>query len=62
MALAGGAVYFADFGHGLVLKVPRDGGPITTLAKDQTFPVGVVVDDWCVYWGSSGGTIAKAPR
>jgi hypothetical protein len=64
MALAGGAVYFADFGHGLVLKMARDGGPITMIAKGQTFPVGVVVDDWCVYWGSGSGSgvIVKAPR
>ena len=54
---------------GMVLKVPRCGGAVTTLASDQTDPVTLVVQGDTVFWGTMGddnsgtphGTVMRAP-
>ena len=54
---------------GTVLKVPRCGGTVTTLASDQTDPATLVVQGDTLFWGTMGdddsggahGTVMRAP-
>jgi hypothetical protein len=59
LAVRGGVVYFAASGganntDGVVLSVPRCGGPVTTLASGQVDPEAIAVDDANLYWGNVG--------
>jgi len=48
---------------GGVMRVPIDGGTITTIAAGQVGPVGICVDEKAVYWtNTNGGTVMKAPK
>lgn len=47
-----GDVYFTDVGEGAVKKVPKEGGPVVTLASLPGGGQGIAVDDEAVYWTS----------
>ncbi len=55
------AVFVAEQGsslvepHGAITRVPKDGGPATTLVGGLSFLTDVRVDDSQVYWASSSG-------
>ena len=57
-----GHVYWANYGNGRVLKVPRGGGGKTTLATGQSVPSSLAVDGTHVYWVNAGdGTVNEVP-
>ena len=55
---------FAAFcSAGTVNKIPLHGGAITTIASGEGSPMGLTIDDSCVYWTSSdSGAVKRAPR
>lgn len=61
IALDDGHVYWTNVGPGTVEKAAKDGASRATLARDQQFPVAIVVDATDVYWIASGG-ILRAPK
>jgi hypothetical protein len=63
-------VYWVNSGNGTngtVMKVPLDGGTITTLASGQSDPKGITVDGLSICWtntsgeGDGNGTVMKMP-
>lgn len=54
MAVDGSHVYFTDSDGGLVVRVPKTGGPQETVAHGQARPVAIAVDDTRVYWANIG--------
>lgn len=56
-------VYFTQPKAGIVARVPKGGGVVTTIAVDQKTPSGIVVDAKNVYWANAGdGTIMRAAK
>ncbi len=64
IALSGPDVYFTANGpNGAVLKVPRAGGAVTTVASQQAGPNSVAIDEKAVYWTNSlDGTVMKLAK
>src|SRR5262249_21179359 len=60
------SVYFSDqrtASLGRILRVPKQGGPVTELAVGQTRPASVAGDGTSVYWNcAEEGTIKKASK
>ena len=54
LAVDATSVYWAASGDGTIMKVPLDGGVLTTLASGQTSAGGIAVDATSVYWTSAG--------
>jgi hypothetical protein len=58
LALDGDSVYFTDTNAGAIERVPKGGGVPTTVATDGDDPIGIAVDDRCVYWTNAHGLVA----
>jgi len=60
--------YYQDDTTGVVRKVGKNGGTVTTLASGLNHPVAVLLDNYFVYfiergsWPNSNGTIKKVPK
>jgi len=48
------SLYWSSGNTNSILKMPKCGGPITTLASAQLVPSGIAVDDAYAYWGAEG--------
>lgn len=55
-----GGTQEGDYADGKVMVVDKMGGQVTTMASNQSRPMGIVVDATHVYWAVSGGTTANS--
>ncbi len=65
VALDQGFLYWTDFVAGTVERMPRGGGPVQVVARDESHPSHVTLDDTFVYWttrgvGENDGTVMRA--
>jgi hypothetical protein len=49
-------------GHGVVMKVPLDGGAPTRLASGLSSPTSIAVDDTSVYWADAQSVMKLTPK
>lgn len=56
-------VYWSDTTDNTIRAIPKSGGTVVTLAKQQAYPLRVALDDTYVYWANNGGsTVMRAPK
>jgi hypothetical protein len=63
LAVDADAVYWSDIGDGTINRVPRAGGTVTTLVRNQAKPARIALDATHVYWTNAlGASVMRAPK